>query len=348
MAAKDTKDVKLPAPTAQTKPSSASVLPRSVPRAATSSKSRSHKRVVIEDYVSVDDTSATDTSDDEKARLDTVVRSNNPTSRQKAVVKSAQDSVLPQMALTDAELEQFLLREIAARSGGRHEGTLAESKHLYGAAGALFTASGTEVASASSAVAGGTTVSTRLTNTICLRRLRIKLLLTRSYTGAGNTIGAQMPMVHMVIFRDKTPATPGTAPTVHGTDAAPPASISLLFSRLGANQGFDTDRTMILNPITEDLYHIYTYKKFGWSYEGTNLSGTAPAQEWDHPSKCQIHEENLDLNEVKQIYAGSAATPVTNAIYVVIWSDYVDDNALGFQQGWRLVSDCEFHDVQDD
>lgn len=349
MAAKDTKetkDSKHVAPSVSLKGSgTGSVLSKVVSGAASAPKSRlgaAKKRVVIEDYVSIDgeDPDGSVSPDDLSPRSASLAA--------RGLAPSQANPVDRSLALTDAELEQFLLREIASRGGSRHEGSLAESKHLYGAAGALFTVGGTEVASASTAIALGTTVSTRLTNTVCLRRLRLKFLLTRVFVASGNTLGAVQPEVHFVVFRDKTPAIPGTAPTVHGTDAAPPASISLIFSRLGGNQGPDTDRTMILNPITEDLYHIYTYKRFKWSNEGTQQMGTLGTQEWAFPTMYQVHEENIDLNEVRQIYAGSAATPITNAVYCVFWSDVVDDNGLGFTQGWRLVSDCEFHDVQDD
>lgn len=255
---------------------------------------------------------------------------------------------VPESGLPDPSAEEaFLLREILAlrSNGGRHEGRLAESKHLYTLGNTTFTASGTEVPYALANVALGTTVTTRLTNTIALQRLRLKLVFRRNCQGASSSFQSiEMPQIHMCLFRDKTPAVPGTAITVHGTDANPPASSSLIFSRLGRAVSTEAERSIVRNPITEDLYHIYEYRRIHFD----QVNAQYYQADWAYPTEMLTHEVNIDLHDAQQIYAGSAAVPITNPIYLVFWADNVNVAAYGFSNDVTVTSDLEFHDVQDD
>lgn len=308
------------------------VLSKSMQGVTAAPKPRTRK-VIIEDYVEVDG--------EEEQCVES--GQGDIQARQKIVEAPKGNSLLAKMAVTDPELRQFLLREIAATRGGRHEGTLAEHKHLYTVSQANFAAAGTEVPIAAAHVAGGTTVSTRLTNTIVLLRLRIKVFLRRANSGAATTLGIDPPAIHMALVRDKTPTTPGTAFTLHGTDANPPASATLMFSRLGAAQSLSTDRTMVRNPITEDLYHLYDYKRH--VFKNLQLFNTTTAS--SVPNETETYDFSFDMNQVKQVYVDATLNPITNDVWFVMWTDTIAA-ADTTTQSYRVVTDLEFADVQDD
>lgn len=278
------------------------------------------------------------------SRREGVVRSINPILRQEGLGESKVNSLLAELGF-DAEEAATLLRQelIAERSRGSHEGSLADWKHAYGTSGPN-TLSISETSYTVAAIAGGTTVSTRTTNTIALRKARIKLFFNRIFS-ATPTAAFRDPNIIVVIYRDKIPVTPGTPPTVHGTDANPPASTTFLFSQLGvaASTNPAAVACMVRNPITEDAYHIYEVRHVkipigGFTYTGTTLGMPNPYSKVEH--------FDIDLNMVQQKYASYAATASDiNNIYICVFADH-DYTNMGITDSVSAVIDLEFMDLQ--
>lgn len=331
--AKDSKDVKRPS-----KPSG-SVLPGAVQSAAAAPQPRAGVGV-SEDYFLVPSASSGG-----YPATGGVVRQKMVSARpgQKPLGASKVHPVLAQLGVDPAEAAELLRQElIAARSGGRHEGSLADWKHFYVVAtNTAFTAA--EQSFALAAIAGGTGVSSRTGATIALRRLRLNIRLERQITGA-STVATRDPTYYFVLWRDKIPTTPGTAPTLHGTDTNPPSSGTLMLSQLGSAAAENVD-TMVRNPITEDAYHIYAIHRLkfnteqGYTYTGTSLGLPAPM--------VKHHSMEHDMNSVQlkfSSYAGSASD--INNVWLTIFTD-LQSSSMGYQDYFAFSTDMEFHDVQD-
>lgn len=276
---------------------------------------------------------------DEKGK--SLVRSDDSRARTVCVAESQVHPLLAQLGFTATEISAILRSELLKeRSGGRHEGDLADWKHYYLAAG-NNSLSTTELSYPLTTIAGGTGVNQRLTNTIAIRKGRIKIHLRRNLTAAP-TAQATDPTITIVIFRDKIPTTPGTMPVVHGTDANPPASATLLLSQLGSTNAAAI-ATAVRNPITEDAYHIYRILKVqlerNWTYISTNLA---------QPSvESRIIEVDIDFNMVQQKYATYAATAADiNNLWLCAYAN-VDYTNYGFTDTIAVTSDIEFCDIQD-
>lgn len=297
------------------------------------------------DYVHVDD-------DVEEKKLpprpsparEGLVRQVSSGPRQDSVEVPEVHPFLASLGFDSAEVATLLRQElIQERLGGRHEGSLADYKHQYTTNGAAITTlSNTENSFPLLAVAGGTTVSTRTGNTIAARHCRIHLLFRRVLTGVP-TAATYDPTITVVVFRDKIPTTPGTMPTVQGTDANPPASATLLFSQLGASSATAMSLP-VRNPITEDAYHVYFYGNYkldthaGYNYINTNLGLPAPQNK-----KVVL---DIPLHDVQQKYTSYAATSAdTNNLWLMIKAD-TDYLNMGFTDSVCVVTDCEFYDVQ--
>lgn len=103
---------------------------------------------------------------------------------------------------------------------------------------------------------------------------------------------------------------------------------------------------MIRNPITEDEYHIYEYRKKELTFPNQASAGATGLvnfmnQQW-------IEEFDVDLNMVKQDFAAYASTyPDNNSIWFTYWVD-VAPASQGYTFNVSFISDIEFADVQDD
>lgn len=321
-----------------------SMLPKKVPVPTAAPKSRP---LIDEDYV---DVKAQGKAPDQKAD---VARGSTRQGTQavpdsKALSTGGMETptlhpLLSSLGFTADEVSAILRDELlAARSGGHHEGSLADWKHYYTAA-ASQNFSTTEYYVSMLAPAGGTTTGTRTGATITARKLRAKFTMQRVITGTP-TVATYDPTYFVAFIRDKIPTTPGTCPTLHGVDTIPPSSGTLLFSQLGQNtpQGV---LNIIQNPITEDSFHVYRVDRFkfntkqGYTYTGTTLGMPAP--------ETQHHDIEIDLHGVQQKYPSYASvTSDINNIYMVVWTDQLLTN-MGFADSFAFSSDCEFHDVQD-
>jgi len=337
------------------------VLPQSLSTLATPPKPRSKrpKLVWVEDTASVCDASSSSDDDDVKRKEKTkdqkgesVVRPLDPGFGPQSLELPPSHTILSEM-VGDPEEQELIRREIIALRSGVNSGSLADSKHFYFAPANTSVTATTETSFGITHITQGTTVSSRLTNTVSLRKIRLKFCFLRtSKVGAAIVTNTPViPMFHVVIWRDKTPAVVGTAPTLHGTDANPPVSSTLMFSRLGSASIPEADRTMIMNPITQELYHIYRYDRILMSDSAYPLElygDTTNTTIRYMPPYYKDHHIDIDLHDVKQIYAAPADTsPVVNDVWCTVWADNYDVNNP-FNLAFRIVTDTEFADVQDD
>jgi len=122
----------------------------------------------------------------------------------------------------------------------------------------------------------------------------------REPTGTG-TVPALVPTITFVVWRDKIPATVGAIPTILGTDANPPASTTLMLSRLGS-ASVTYNSVAVRNPVTDLDYHIYDVRHFELNPE--NYDYVTPASAYGLPAPKFL---DLSLSMIftvfKQIYA---------------------------------------------
>lgn len=239
----------------------------------------------------------------------------------------------------EAIIRRLLLQQ---RSAGSTE-VSAERKHWYNIGG--FSLASTENTIPLARIPGGTASNTRTTNTIGLIKCKVRITIERLPTTTGTT-AARTPGIRWVIWRDKVPATVGTAPTLWGTDSNPPSSTSLMFSRLGSAAVVD-NQIAVFNPITAMDYHVYAAgheilndkSTFDFTTPATAFGIAAP-QKWQH-------EHMIDFHGVNQNYATYAATASDiNDVYITYIAD-IDYTNLGYSDNLAYITDCEFEDLQD-
>lgn len=258
---------------------------------------------------------------------------------------SQKDSLLAKLANSSEDPNQAFqtLRKELLLSKNRGSNAVAESKHYY-----LVDASNattTEKTLCLCKLTGGTATNTRTTNTVAVKHSTIRISIRRVANAPSTVVGYQ-PIITFVFWRDKIPSTVGTAPTLYGTDALPPASTTLMFSRLGdADAAYNP--LAVRNPITALDYHIYQVHHHCLNSEAT-YDFTTPATGYGMPSPQRWKfEYKIDLHDVRQDYATYAATdPDVNALYMT----YVLDSSVtsqGYDDQVHVTVDTEFEDLQD-
>lgn len=333
------------------------VLPQSMSTLATPPKPRTKRQKIVwvEDTASLCDPSSSSDDDvdvkgkeKENKKGEGLVRSLDQGPGPQSLELPPSHTILSEM-VGNPEEQELIRREIIALRSRAYSGSLADSKHYYFAPTSTSFATFAETAFPITHITQGTTVSSRLTNTVSLRKIRLKFCFMRYAKAAASIVTGNpiIPMFHVVIWRDKTPAIVGTAPTLHDTDANPPVSSTLMFSRLGSTEVPQADRTMVMNPITQDLYHLYKYDRILMSDEAYPVSVFGTAQYYAQPY-LKDHHIDIDLHDVKQIYAAPTDTaPVVNDVWCTVWIDNYDITAP-YNMSMHITTDTEFADVQDD
>lgn len=263
---------------------------------------------------------------------------------QVGLVEKKTHSLLAQLVNPQTPDEAFqLLRKQLLLSRSHGSEAIAEAKHYY--LEDSTNASTTEKTLSICKVTGGTASNTRTTNTIAVRHATVRVSIRRVPT-APSTTNAYFPIISFVFWRDKIPSTVGTAPTLYGTDANPPASTTLMFSRLG-NADPINNALAVRNPITALDYHIYHVEHHPLNCRST-YDYTTPATAFGIPSPERWKFEfKIDLHKVRQNYATYSATdPDVNALYMT----YVLDTSMtnqGYVDEVHTTIDTEFEDLQD-
>lgn len=239
-----------------------------------------------------------------------------------------------------ALIRQLLLKQ---RGGLGSTEKSAERKHYYIVG--QFALGNPETTLPLARIIGGTASNTRLTNTVKLVKLRMRFSVARTPTGP-SVAPARSPIMRYLYWRDKIPATPGTAPTLWGTDSNPPSSNTLMFSRLGS-AAVVHNATAVFNPITALDYHVYEARTHELNDRST-FDFTTPATAYGvaAPQKWMFDHE-IHLHNVRQNYAAFASTAAdVNDIYFTAICDD-DYSLLGYLDYLTYTVDLEFEDVQD-
>lgn len=250
-------------------------------------------------------------------------------------------ALVSKLADTPDQAQQILRKELLlARSGRSSVMGTTEDKHYYNQSRTNF--SDTEATIPLCRVTGGTATNTRTTNAIAVKGFKFRYVIRRIGTATGSVIPRD-PILTLVFWRDKIPATVGTPPTILGTDANPPASTTLMFSRLGTS---DTrmNSIAIKNPVTALDYHIYEIHHHNSNQADWYIDTSAKTSAGPH----SVHREVfIDTHRVAQIYATYAATaPDVNDLYCTIYSD-IDYTNVGFVDEIEYSIDTEFEDIGD-
>lgn len=227
---------------------------------------------------------------------------------------------------------------LASRS---HSKGIDEWKHFYVNGGTQ--PSTTETSIAYCRVVGGTASNSRTTNTIHLHRTVVRLQLYRNPTGVSTAATVLLPTLTMLHWVDKIPATPGSVPTIYGTDANPPASDTLMFSKLG--NATQPPQLCVRNPLTKEDYHVYKHdvhfcgdQNYTFVVPATP-TGIATPHIWNF-------EYVIDYNGRQQQYAAyNSSAPCINDLYFTFILDAALTNQ-GYTLNMVYTFDTEFKDVQ--
>lgn len=251
-------------------------------------------------------------------------------------------SLLAGLALTPSAAETVLRQELLNARFRASTASVDDIKHVYYSG--TFTLADTEGTLPFCRVIGGSAFNQRLTNAVTLKSLKFRFIVDRQPTATG-TVAARSPVLSIVIWRDKIPSTPGTAPTIYGTDTSPPASGTLMFSRLGqSNTSWNS--IAVLNPITVPSYHIYHVHHMDLN-DSSTYDYVTPATAYGLPGPKKWRDEiHVDLNDVQQDYAIPTSTaPDVNDVYITVITDMSYTNQ-GYQDVMWFTTDTEFRDKQ--
>lgn len=251
-------------------------------------------------------------------------------------------AIVPDPTADAAIIRKLILDE--RNRGLKSTAQSADRKHWYQSAN--ISIGSVEQTLALSRIIGGTSSSQRLTNTVGLKHLTFRGYVERQpQPNLLVTAGARTPIIKYLFWRDKVPATPGTAPAILGTDTNPPSSTSLILSRLGQT---DTayNSIAVFNPVTALEYHIYGVHTINANADNYQILGIGVVTAQALPQKWHF-EHKLNLGEVRQMYANQGATaPDVNDIYFTIYSD-MSYTGQGFFDNVIVTSDMEYEDLQD-
>lgn len=233
-----------------------------------------------------------------------------------------------------------LLRELqtlvlAERTGGKN---LNDYKHYYVVQGGQAVANGTVTNTALTNVSSGSASNNRASDVLKGKTLTLNFTIVRAYSGDVNT-QLRPPMVRFYVWRDKVPATPGTATATLATDANPPSSNVIMWSRLGQSS-ITFNSNVILSPDTLHRYHIYRTEQMELAHNDAVFTGTIV----EGDAYCRHHRWEFNLNDLEISYTGTASSdPMINPIYFSFFSDF-DYTGVNFTDTIQWVSDFKFED----
>lgn len=315
---------------------SSKLLSQGVPASAASPVTR-----VIDGYVDVRQPKPA-VSDSEEKR-ESVVRSECKALCKESVGVPKVHTLLAGLGLDPASAEQLLRQELLRERNSFSGRIGTDAKRFYTATSYAAAAAATETTTALCRPVGGTALDSRTDNVIKLHKLVIHWNIERLW-GAAPTAVVRYPIHRFVVWRDKIPSTPGTAPTVFATDADPPVNTTCIYTRLGVAAGAGFDSIAQRNPNTLDEYHVYYDEKH---MVRPNAPGFDANDGKYHTQSGRLHGKIIiDLHKVQQQYASYTATePLINDLYITTIPDQVTTN-MGFADYVNFTSEVTFDDVQ--
>jgi hypothetical protein len=247
-------------------------------------------------------------------------------------------STSPQTSLVSTRDESELIRQLYLKRLYSSQNGYANVKHYFGSVnGTISTAQSTIILND---VPQGNGAEQRIGSRIKLKHLILRLVINRIPTTPVNNYG-EYPLIVCGIVREHVPATPGTTPTVIGTDADPPASQTLVYSRLG-NSSTTYNPIAIRNPLTAQMYHIHKHQVI--DVHSTNVFIDFANTRTLYTPKKVFHEWFIKFDGDYTDFAPADADPITNAVFFYIQSDTTYNTNVG--DFFYLTSDLVFEDTQ--
>lgn len=194
-----------------------------------------------------------------------------------------------------------------------------------------------------SGISVGTKTSDRTDDIIVGQTLQLQLNLLRIYTTNAAADVTYSPTIRWVLWRDKVPATVGTATATLGTSTNPPASNVEMYSRLGQSS-VNYNSVAVRSPDTFDRYHVYKTGHIKMNHHTSAITPTATVgTALPYSEHMHIHQ---DLHDVELTFQSESATaPMINALYFSFFSD-MDYTSHNFSDTLYLTSDLAFRDKQ--
>lgn len=264
------------------------------------------------------------------------VRSNGS---QACLAVPQKSSLLAGMVSDPAEtIQQLQALVLAERGGSRINNNI---KRFY-TISTNTVANGTLTHILLNGISAGTSSNDRTSDVISQFRVSLNIVFQRS-SGVSAPSTAD-PIVRWFLWRDKVPATPGTATATLSTGANPPSSNTDMYNRLGqAGLGFNS--VAVRNPDTENRYHVYGAGHFKVQTKPSYLVATTPTVQRP-PDHKELHQMSFDLRKVETTFADeSTANPMLNAIFFSFFSD-ADYTSLNVTDVLNISSDLTFRDRQ--
>lgn len=246
--------------------------------------------------------------------------------------------ILAQLGVPDAkqalsDLQALLIQE---RSG--RKSLLNNAKRFYGTA-RITVGNGVFQHQSLARIAAGATSANRNDDVVSGLSVTVHANFVRTYTATPNA--THPPRIRWVLWRDKVPATPGTATATLSTGTNPPSSSTDMYTRLT-----ETDvkfNMLAVRPSdTFDRYHVYETGILDMSVEKLVFGGINTVA---YPfSRLKII--NHDLHNVEITFASdTVTTPMLNDIYFSIFSDFDYTGSAMVDTLW-LTWDLAFRDKQ--
>lgn len=163
-------------------------------------------------------------------------------------------------------------------------------------------------------------IATRINQSIHNHRVKIRIGI--QWLSAGNSTDADWhyrPVI-AVLYRDKLPLVPGTAPTCFGTGQDPPdASTAQMFNRLGdLSTAQAANFRAFRDPFFATFQHVYFYKLIKPPL-GQTLGGFSGALGVGAAWPQQVLEEwDVDLHKFISNYPNGSNLPMTNGLFLTL------------------------------
>lgn len=245
------------------------------------------------------------------------------------------------MTAEEKACRELLLTERFHTTKGNGESNAV--RHMYSTIGATITSTPTyyELNAIPQTTVLPVTNDERVGLAIKMLRLKARIVYNMVWSTT-STVYSQIPMMRVVLYREKVSVTSGTAPGVFLTDANPPASAIAVYSCLGQTRtnGFNS-MVAVRNPITSHLYHVYHDEVIRFDPTASNFSTGIAVGSFGPQSRFQ--EWDIDLHGVQVDFSGSgSSTMVTNPLWLAITC--ADNTSQGWVIGMTGNFDLVFAD----
>lgn len=162
-------------------------------------------------------------------------------------------------------------------------------------------------------------IATRINQSIHCHRIKCRYSI--QWLSVGNSTDGDWhyrPVI-LVLYRDKLPITPGTAPTCFGTGQDPPdASTFQMFNRLGdLTTAQAANFRAFRDPFFSTFQHVYFYKLVNPPMRALNVGAFSGANGVGASWPQVVHEEfDVDLHKFITNFPNGSNSPMTNSLFL--------------------------------